>query len=129
MIPLTIITGFLGSGKTTFLNRLLKDPCLKDTAVIVNELGEVGIDHLLVEQSDDGIIELSDGCLCCSVRGALIDTLTDLVARVQTGKITRLTRVIIETTGMADPGPVLQSLFFSSDAHAHVSGERRGDTG
>jgi G3E family GTPase len=109
-IPVSVLTGFLGSGKTTLLNRLLKDPALKDTAVIINEFGEVGLDHLLVEQADEGIIELSDGCLCCTVRGALVDTLTDLVDRVQTGRIGKLERVIIETTGLADPAPVLQSI-------------------
>ena len=108
-IPVSILTGFLGSGKTTLLNRLLKDPELKDTAVIINEFGEVGLDHLLVEQADEGIIELSDGCLCCTVRGALVDTLGDLVDRVQTGKVA-LKRVIIETTGLADPAPVIQSI-------------------
>jgi G3E family GTPase len=109
-IPVSVMTGFLGSGKTTLLNRLLKDPALKDTAVIINEFGEVGLDHLLVEQADEGIIELSDGCLCCTVRGALVDTLATLVERVQTGRIARLERVIIETTGLADPAPVLQSI-------------------
>jgi G3E family GTPase len=109
-IPVSVLTGFLGSGKTTLLNRLLKDPALKDTAVIINEFGEVGLDHLLVEQSDEGIIELSDGCLCCTVRGALVDTLATLVERVQTGRIANLERVIIETTGLADPAPVLQSI-------------------
>lgn len=109
-IPVSIVTGFLGSGKTTLLNRLLKDAALKDTAVIINEFGEVGLDHLLVEQADEGIIELSNGCLCCTVRGALVDTLATLVERVQTGRIARLERVIIETTGLADPAPVLQSI-------------------
>jgi G3E family GTPase len=109
-IPVSVLTGFLGSGKTTLLNRLLKDPALKDTAVIINEFGEVGLDHLLVEQADEGIIELSDGCLCCTVRGALVDTLATLVERVQTGRIAKLERVIIETTGLADPAPVLQSI-------------------
>lgn len=109
-IPVSIVTGFLGAGKTTLLNRLLKDPALTDTAVIINEFGDVAIDHLLVEQSSDGVIELSDGCLCCTVRGELVDTLSDLIDRLQTGRIASLKRVIVETTGLADPIPVLQSI-------------------
>ena len=109
-VPVSILTGFLGAGKTTLLNRLLKHPELTDTAVIINEFGEVGIDHLLVEQSGDGVIELADGCLCCTVRGELVDTLADLMDRMQTGKIRPLQRVVIETTGLADPAPVIQAV-------------------
>jgi G3E family GTPase len=109
-VPVSILTGFLGAGKTTLLNRLLKDPDLSDTAVIINEFGDVSLDHLLVEASSDGIIELSDGCLCCTVRGELVDTLADLMDRMQSGRIRPLQRVVIETTGLADPAPVLQSV-------------------
>lgn len=109
-IPVSIITGFLGAGKSTLLNRLLRDPGMKDAAVIINEFGEVGIDHLLVEASNDAVVELSDGCLCCTVRGELIDTLAMLMDRLQTGKIARLSRIVIETTGLADPAPVMQSV-------------------
>lgn len=109
-ILFTVLTGFLGSGKTTLLNRLLGDPALRDTAVIINEYGEVAIDHLLVEEATDGIVTLADGCLCCTVRGELVDTLADLVDRLQTGRIERLSRVIVETSGLADPAPVLQAV-------------------
>ncbi|MBX5050959.1 CobW family GTP-binding protein [Rhizobium lentis] len=109
-IPVTILTGFLGAGKSTLLNRILKDPMMKDAAVIINEFGDVGIDHLLVESSGDSIIELSDGCLCCTVRGELVDTLANLMDAVQTGRVKPVKRVVIETTGLADPAPVMQAI-------------------
>jgi len=109
-IPVSILTGFLGAGKTSLLNRLIGDPWLSDAALIINEFGDVGIDHLLVESSSDGVIELSDGCLCCTVRGELVDTLADLMDRMQTGRIRPFSRVVIETTGLADPVPVMQSV-------------------
>ncbi|WP_454747868.1 CobW family GTP-binding protein [Ciceribacter selenitireducens] len=109
-IPVSIITGFLGAGKSTLLNRILKDPAMHDAAVIINEFGEVGIDHMLVEASNDSVIELADGCLCCTVRGELVDTLAELIDGMQTGKIKPLSRIVIETTGLADPAPVMQSV-------------------
>ncbi|UXS04537.1 CobW family GTP-binding protein [Agrobacterium tumefaciens] len=109
-IPVSIITGFLGAGKSTLLNRLLKDPAMSDAAIIINEFGDVSIDHMLVESSGDGIIELAEGCLCCTVRGELVDTLAELMDGMQTGRLKRVNRVVIETTGLADPAPVMQSV-------------------
>ena len=109
-IPVHAVTGFLGAGKTTLLNRFISTPYLSEAALIINEFGDIGIDHLLVEQSGEGVIELSDGCLCCTLRGDLVDTLADLMDRRQTGKIRPFTRVIVETTGLADPGPVIQAV-------------------
>lgn len=109
-IPVSILTGFLGAGKSTLLNRLLKDPDMADAAIIINEFGDVSIDHLLVERSGDGIIELAEGCLCCTVRGELVDTLAELMDGIQTGRLKPLKRVVIETTGLADPAPVMQSI-------------------
>jgi G3E family GTPase len=114
-IPVSIITGFLGAGKSTLLNRLLRDPEMKDTAVIINEFGEVGIDHLLVEASGDAMVELSNGCLCCTVRGELTDTLLNLKDGLDTGRIKALRRVVIETTGLADPAPVIQSIIGATE--------------
>jgi G3E family GTPase len=108
--PVTLLTGFLGSGKTTLLGRLLKDPALSDTAVIINEFGEVGIDHHLVERLDDGVAILSSGCLCCTVRTDLAATLRDLHSRRTRGSAPPFRRVMIESTGLADPFPVLATL-------------------
>jgi G3E family GTPase len=106
----TLLTGFLGSGKTTLLRRLLADPALKDTAVIINELGEVGIDHLLVERLDDQMVLLSSGCVCCTVRGELAATMRDLHSRRERGLVPPFRRLVIESTGLADPFPVLSTL-------------------
>ncbi|MGH7226804.1 MAG: CobW family GTP-binding protein, partial [Gemmataceae bacterium] len=109
-IPVTLITGFLGSGKTTLLARLLAHPGMDRVAVIINEFGEVGLDHMLVTRRVEDVRLLANGCLCCSVRGELVATLADLYARAADGTIPSFDRVVIETTGLADPLPVLQTL-------------------
>ena len=110
LIPLSILTGFLGSGKTTRLNTWLKDPAFSDTLVIINEFGDIGLDHQLIEEAPGDVILMAAGCLCCSVRGDLVATLEDLLRRRDNNRIRFFRRVIIETTGLADPLPVLHTV-------------------
>jgi len=108
-LPLTVLTGFLGAGKTSLLNRLLKDPTLAGTAVLINEFGEIGIDHLLVEKISDDLVLLPSGCVCCTMRGDLIEALERLLRDLDNRRA-NLTRVVLETTGLADPAPVLHTV-------------------
>jgi G3E family GTPase len=107
MTPVTVLTGFLGAGKTTVLNHLLRQPALARTAVLVNEFGEIGIDHLLVEKLDENTVLLNAGCLCCTVRGDLVRTLREMLPRARRDDIVR---IVIETTGLAEPAPILATL-------------------
>ncbi|WP_028137923.1 CobW family GTP-binding protein [Bradyrhizobium japonicum] len=110
LIPVTVLTGFLGSGKTTVLNHLLRQPGMDGTVAIINEFGEVGLDHLLVETSEERFALLDNGCICCSVREDLVTLLEDLSSRAASGAMSPIRRVLIETTGLADPVPVLHTL-------------------
>ena len=111
--PVTILTGFLGSGKTTLLNRALREPAMANTAVVINEFGEIGLDHALAARSDDTIMVLENGCLCCTVFGDLVTTLNNLFHAREDGAIPRFDHVVIETSGLADPSPLIQA--FLSD--------------
>ncbi|HEX5327091.1 MAG TPA: GTP-binding protein [Acetobacteraceae bacterium] len=118
MIPISIVTGFLGAGKTTLIARLLRNPAFTRTAVIVNEWGEVGLDHELIATSDETLVTLATGCLCCRVRSDLVTTLLDLARRRQKGVIGPYDRVLVETSGLADPAPILQALIGDFDVAA-----------
>jgi G3E family GTPase len=114
MIPVAIVTGFLGSGKTTLIGRILRDPAFARTAVIVNEFGEIGLDHELIASSDETLLALTTGCLCCAVRSDLVTALLDLQRRRHAGEIS-YDRVMIETSGLADPAPILHALMTDRD--------------
>jgi G3E family GTPase len=108
--PVTLLTGYLGSGKTTLLNRLLRHPGMEETAVLINEFGEVSIDHLLVREASENIMVMSNGCICCSVAGDMVQALRDLYFKRANGEVPPFKRVVIETTGLADPAPIMHTL-------------------
>jgi G3E family GTPase len=118
-LPVTLITGFLGAGKTTLVSRLVRHPGMDRVAVVINEVGEIGIDHDIVAMSSENIALLANGCICCSVRTDLQETLRDLFARRRVGEVADFDRVIIETTGLADPAPVVQTLASDTLIAAH----------
>lgn len=109
-LPVSVLTGFLGSGKTTLLRELLRDPDFSETAVVINEFGEIGLDHLLVESAREDMVVLSSGCLCCTVSGDMVATLRRLHQRRAAKEVPLFRRVVIETTGLADPAPILHTL-------------------
>jgi G3E family GTPase len=123
-LPVVVVSGFLGSGKTTLIRRLLRDPRAGEVAVIVNEFGEIGLDHHLVRTTDERTILLSHGCVCCSLRDDLAEALRDLLSRRDRGAIPRFDRVVIETTGLADPAPLLQTIRADPVARHHFAIER-----
>ena len=108
--PVTLITGFLGSGKTTLLQRLLRDPALSDTAVLLNEFGEIGLDHHLLERIDEKMVMLQSGCVCCTIRGELSTAIKHLHSRRERGLLPPFRRLVIESTGLADPFPILSTV-------------------
>src|SRR5579862_8193766 len=118
--PVNLITGFLGSGKTTLLQRLLADPALGDTAVLINEFGEVGLDHHLLGRIDETMVLLASGCLCCTIRGELASAIRDLHSRRERGLVPAFRRLVIESSGLADPFPILSTLKADPVLRHHV---------
>src|SRR5580704_300182 len=123
-LPISVLTGFLGSGKTTFLGRALSSPGMADTAVVINEFGTVGLDHLLIEAADQEVLTLPNGCVCCAVRQDLADTLYGLLRRRTAGAISPFSRIVLETSGLAEPSPIL----FTLSADAFLEASLRVDT-
>jgi G3E family GTPase len=119
LIPVTILTGFLGSGKTTLLNRLLRDPAMKDALVLINEFGEIGLDHHLVEKVDGDVVVMAAGCLCCTIQSDLSKQLRQFAIDRVRGKMAHFRRVVIETTGLADPAPIIHTLMQDPLVAAH----------
>jgi G3E family GTPase len=115
--PVTVVTGFLGSGKTTLLGKVLSEPSMANTAVLVNEFGEIGLDHHLLRRVDERTVLLGSGCVCCTTRKDLVGALLELLALDERGEIPRLDRVVIETTGLADPAPILYTIFTDPVLH------------
>ena len=120
-LPVTVVTGFLGSGKTTLLGKALSEPSMSNTAVLVNEFGEVGLDHHLLRRVDERTVLLGSGCVCCTTREDLIGALLELLDKDQRGEIPRLDRVVVETTGLADPAPILYTIFTDPVLQHHFS--------
>ncbi len=109
-IPTSVITGFLGSGKTTLLNHLVQQPGMESVALIINEFGEVGLDNILVESSIENTLLLENGCICCSIRGDLVDTISDLFTKARNGQVPEFSRILVETTGLANPVPIVNTI-------------------
>ena len=118
-VPVTLLTGFLGSGKTTLLSRAVRQGGMARTVVIINEFGEVSLDHSLVASSNDNIVVLENGCMCCTVRGDLLETLSELHRARTAGRVAAFEHVVIETSGLADPAPILQALLSEPSLEAH----------
>ena len=114
-IEISVLTGFLGSGKTTILTSLIKQKQMANAAIIINEFGEVGLDHDLIETTDENVIELQNGCICCTIQDDLKTTLLNLLKKMEKGEISPFNHVIIETTGLADPVPIIHTLMSSLD--------------